>query len=97
VLPVVGTDSHSRKKIAIADYPSKDVFLGPAVGTFKIRGATMASAREEAMSALLALAVIKAAVEEFDRGDCNLFDALDRMKAVLLPAGAAIQPERDAA
>ncbi len=63
----------------------------------KIRGATMASAREEAMSALMAMAEIKAAVEEFDRGDCNLFDALDRMKAVLLPAGAACEPERDVA
>jgi hypothetical protein len=57
----------------------------------------MASAREEARSALLALVEIKATIEDFDRGDCNLFDALDRMKAVLFPAGAASESERDVA
>jgi hypothetical protein len=33
--------------------------------------------------AVLALAEIKAAIEDFDRGDSNLFDALDRIKVAI--------------
>jgi hypothetical protein len=33
--------------------------------------------------AVLTLAEIKAAVEDFDRGDTNLFDALARIKAAV--------------
>ncbi len=43
----------------------------------------MATAHDDARLAVLAMAEIKAAVESFEGGDCNLFDALDRIAAAL--------------
>ena len=54
----------------------------------------MAKAHEQARTALFAFVEIKMAVEDFDHGESNLFDALDRIKAALQAAGDS---ERDAA
>ena len=54
----------------------------------------MAKAHEQARSALFAFVEIKKAIEDFDRGESNLFDALDRIKAVVQ---AASDSEREAA
>jgi hypothetical protein len=40
---------------------------------------------------------IKAAVEDFDRGDLNLADALRRIRTALLLTSNAADPRRDAA
>jgi hypothetical protein len=54
----------------------------------------MAKPHEQARTVLFAFLEIKKAIEDFDRGESNLFDALDRIKAVVQAAGDA---ERDAA
>jgi hypothetical protein len=46
---------------------------------------------------VFAFADIKAAVEDFDRGDTNLSDALRRIRAALLRTSNATDPRRDAA
>jgi hypothetical protein len=43
----------------------------------------MVSANDRPRSALLAFAAIKEAVDDFDRGDSNLFVVLDRIRAAL--------------
>ena len=47
----------------------------------------MAKAHEQARTALFAFVEIKKAVEDFDRGESNLFDAMERIKAVVQAAG----------
>jgi hypothetical protein len=42
-------------------------------------------------AAIFAIVEIKAAIEEFDRGDANLFDVLDRIQAAV----GAVIPARD--
>jgi hypothetical protein len=54
----------------------------------------MSIVHEEALRALYSLVEIKKAIEDFDQGDSNLFDALDRIRAALLPAKSS---ERDVA
>ena len=49
------------------------------------------------MLSLLTLAEIKAAVEDFDQGNSNLFDALDRIRAAISASQTADQSEREAA
>ncbi len=56
----------------------------------------MATIHDEARLAVMALAEIKAAIESFEGGDCNLFDALDRIAAAVPPA-ANIPAQTDAA
>ena len=46
---------------------------------------------------VFAFAEIKAAVEDFDRGDTNLSDALRRIRAALLLTSNVADPRRDAA
>jgi hypothetical protein len=46
----------------------------------------MATVHEEARNALFSLVEIKKAIEDFDRGESNLFDALDRIRAAILGA-----------
>lgn len=54
----------------------------------------MAKAHEQARNALFAFVEIKKAVEDFDRGESNLFDALDRIAAAVQ---AASDSQREAA
>jgi hypothetical protein len=44
-------------------------------------------------AAVLMLAEIKAAVERFDRGDSNVFDALDAIVVEVEAYRAAVRPE----
>jgi hypothetical protein len=46
----------------------------------------MATVHDDARLAVLALVEIKAAIESFEGGDCNVFDALARIGAALLQA-----------
>lgn len=48
-------------------------------------------------NALLTLAEIKAAVESFDNGDTNAFDALDAIVIAVDAYRSAAQPRSDAA
>jgi hypothetical protein len=50
----------------------------------------MPNAMTVAQSAILAMAEIKAATEAFDRGEANVFDALD---AVAAAVEARVRPE----
>ncbi len=50
-----------------------------------------------AKRAILTLAEIKAATEAFDRGDINVFDALDEIRGAIEAYCAAASPIRDAA
>lgn len=50
-----------------------------------------------ATTALLTLTEIKAATEAFDRGDTNVFDALDAILIAVEAYRATAQPRRDAA
>lgn len=45
-------------------------------------------------TAILTLAEIKAAVEAFDRGDANAFDALDAIVVAIEATQPAARPER---
>jgi hypothetical protein len=56
----------------------------------------MATVHDDARLAVLAMAEIKAAIESFDGGDCNVFDALDRIGAAL-PQAADGTASADAA
>jgi len=47
--------------------------------------------------AILTFAEIKAAVEDYDRGDANLFDALARIKAAVSLIDATSDSRRNAA
>lgn len=49
------------------------------------------------MLALVTFAEIKAAVEDFDKGKSNLFDALDRIRAAISTSQAAAQSDQEAA
>lgn len=48
-------------------------------------------------TAVLALADITAAIESFNRGDANLYDALDAIIVAVEAHRAALQNRRDAA
>ena len=50
-----------------------------------------------AKSAIITLAEIKAAAEAFDRGDTNVFDALEQMAVAIDAYRNAVEPRRDAA
>jgi len=50
-----------------------------------------------AKRAILTLAEIKAATEAFDRGDINVFDALDEIRMAVEAHRAAASPIREAA
>jgi hypothetical protein len=52
----------------------------------------MATVHDDARLAVLAMAEIKAAVERFEGGDCNVFDALDRIEAALPRAADGAAP-----
>jgi hypothetical protein len=56
----------------------------------------MATIHDDARLAVLALAEIKAAVESFESGDCNLFDALGRIPSAMQSAANQAIP-REAA
>jgi hypothetical protein len=49
--------------------------------------------RPLATTALLAIAEVKAATEAFNRGDANLFDALDAIAVAIQMFQAAARPE----
>ena len=55
------------------------------------------SIRDASRFAVLAFAEIKASVEDFEGGDSNLFDALDRVKAALALVENAENSRRQAA
>jgi len=55
------------------------------------------SIRDASRFAVLAFAEIKASVEDFEGGDSNLFDALDRVKAALALVENAENARREAA
>ncbi len=48
-------------------------------------------------TAILALAEIKAATEAFDRGDANVFDALDAILIAVEAYRATVRTKREAA
>jgi len=48
-------------------------------------------------AAVLTLSDIAAAIEAFNRGDCNVYDALDAISVAVEAYHAATQPRRDAA
>lgn len=48
-------------------------------------------------TAILTLAEIKAATEAFDRGEANVFDALDAIRMAVEACRATVQTKRDAA
>jgi hypothetical protein len=50
-----------------------------------------------AKSAIITLAKIQAAAEAFDRGDTNVFDALDQIAVAIDAYRNAEEPHRDAA
>lgn len=50
-----------------------------------------------AKAAILALAEIKAAADAFDRGESNVFDALDAVTVAVEAYRAGEQPRREAA
>ena len=50
-----------------------------------------------AKAAILTLAEIKAAIEAFDRGDTNAFDAMDAILCAVEAYRAALQTRRSAA
>jgi hypothetical protein len=50
-----------------------------------------------AKRAILTMAEIKAATEAFDRGDINVFDALDEIRMAVEAHRAAASPIREAA
>ena len=60
---------------------------------------TKATPTHRAHAAMLTIAEIKAAAEAFDRGDSNLYDALDSIIAAVEAYRSASRPEprRDAA
>ncbi len=57
----------------------------------------MVAGHENLRFAVLAFAEIKAAVEDFDRGDSNLFEALDRIRDALSAADCGGDSRRKAA
>jgi hypothetical protein len=57
----------------------------------------MVAGHENLRFAVLAFAEIKAAVEDFDRGDSNLFEALDRIRDALSAADCGGDSQRRAA
>lgn len=50
-----------------------------------------------AQRAVLLMAAIKAATDAFDRGDTNLFDALDAVRTALESCGDGAESRREAA
>jgi hypothetical protein len=57
----------------------------------------MVLANDRPRSALLAFAAIKEAVEDFDRGDSNLFVVLERIREALSLAHSSNTPQEDVA
>lgn len=57
----------------------------------------MKISQSDMMLSLLTLAEIKAAVEDFDQGNSNLFEALDRIRTAISASQTADQSEREAA
>jgi hypothetical protein len=55
------------------------------------------SCQRASADSVFAFADIKAAVEDFDRGDANLSDALRRIRSALLLTSNVADPRRDAA
>lgn len=51
-------------------------------------------ANRPARAAILAIAGVKAAVAAFDRGEVNVFEALDEVRAALATGHAAIRMHR---